>query len=36
VHPNARVDALAAEAGFRPTAEATTLAWRVVLYARAA
>ena len=35
VHPNARVDALAAEAGFRPTSEATTTFWRVVLYARA-
>ncbi len=36
VHPNARVDALAAEAGFHPTSEATTTFWRVVLYARAA
>ena len=36
VHPNARVDALAAEAGLRPTAEAATMFWRVVLYARAA
>ena len=36
VHPNARVDALVAEAGFRPASEATTTFWRVVLYRRAA
>jgi magnesium-protoporphyrin O-methyltransferase len=36
VHPVARVDALAAEAGLRPAAEAVTTFWRVVLYARAA
>jgi magnesium-protoporphyrin O-methyltransferase len=34
VHPNARVDALAAEAGFVPATEATTTFWRVVLYTR--
>jgi hypothetical protein len=36
VHPNARVDALAAEAGFEPASEATTTFWRVVLYTRVA
>jgi magnesium-protoporphyrin O-methyltransferase len=35
VHPNARVDAIAAEAGLRPAAEARTFVWRVVLYERA-
>jgi magnesium-protoporphyrin O-methyltransferase len=35
-HPNARVDALVAEAGLRPRREAQTLVWRVVLYERAA
>lgn len=35
-HPNARVDALAAEAGLTPAAEAGTFFWRVVLYARSA
>lgn len=35
-HPNARVDALAAEAGLRPAAERSTMVWRVVLYERAA
>ena len=34
-HPNARVDALAAEAGLRPQDERTTFVWRVVLYERA-
>jgi hypothetical protein len=34
VHPNANVDALVAEAGLRPTDEATTTLWRVVLYTR--
>ena len=34
VHPNERVDALASEAGLRPTRVATTLFWRIVLYAR--
>jgi 2-polyprenyl-3-methyl-5-hydroxy-6-metoxy-1,4-benzoquinol methylase len=34
VHPNAKVDAVVAQAGLRPTGEATTLFWRVVLYAR--
>ncbi len=33
-HPNARVDALAAEAGLRPRDERTTFVWRVVLYER--
>ena len=33
-HPTARVDALAAEAGFRPRREQHTLVWRVVLYER--
>jgi magnesium-protoporphyrin O-methyltransferase len=33
-HPNARVDALAAEAGLRPRQEKQTLVWRVVLYER--
>jgi magnesium-protoporphyrin O-methyltransferase len=33
-HPNARVDALAAEAGFRPRREEHTFVWRVVLYER--
>jgi magnesium-protoporphyrin O-methyltransferase len=35
VHPNARVDAIAAEAGLRPAAEERTFVWRVVLYERA-
>ena len=34
VHPNAQVDAVVAQAGLRPTSEATTMVWRVVLYAR--
>jgi magnesium-protoporphyrin O-methyltransferase len=34
-HPNARVDALAAEAGLRARDERTTFVWRVVLYERA-
>ncbi len=34
-HPNDRVDAIAAEAGLRPSTERTTLFWRVVLYERA-
>ena len=34
-HPNARVDALAAEAGLHPRDERTTFVWRVVLYERA-
>ena len=34
-HPNARVDALAAEAGLRPTSERFTMVWRVVLFERA-
>jgi magnesium-protoporphyrin O-methyltransferase len=34
VHPNARVDAIAAEAGLRPAAEERTFVWRVVLYER--
>lgn len=33
-HPNARVDALVAEAGLQPRREAQTLVWRVVLYER--
>ena len=33
-HSNERVDALLAEAGLRPRAEASTLFWRVVLYER--
>ncbi len=33
-HPNASIDALVARAGLRPTAEALTMAWRVVLYER--
>ncbi len=33
-HPNARVDALAAEAGLRRGEERTTFVWRVVLYER--
>jgi SAM-dependent methyltransferase len=36
IHPNARVDSIAAAAGLRPTAEAFTAFWRVVLYERAA
>jgi predicted TPR repeat methyltransferase len=35
-HSNARVDALAAEAGLRPRDERTTFVWRVVLYERVA
>ena len=35
-HPNARVDALVAEAGLRPTREERTFVWRVVLYERVA
>ena len=34
-HPNDRVDAIAAEAGLRPSSEARTFFWRVVLYERA-
>ncbi len=34
LHPNARVDALVAEEGLRPRAEAKTFYWRVVLYDR--
>jgi magnesium-protoporphyrin O-methyltransferase len=34
IHPNARVDAIAAEAGLRPAAEERTFVWRVVLYER--
>ena len=33
-HPNARVDALAAEAGLEPRREKHTFVWRVVLYER--
>jgi magnesium-protoporphyrin O-methyltransferase len=33
-HPNATVDRHALAAGLRPTAEATTFVWRVVLYER--
>ncbi len=33
-HPNARIDALVAGAGLRPTSEAFTMFWRVVLYQR--
>ena len=33
-HPNARVDALVAEAGLQPRREAQTFVWRVVLYER--
>jgi magnesium-protoporphyrin O-methyltransferase len=33
-HPNARVDALAAEAGLQPRREEHTFVWRVVLYER--
>lgn len=36
VHPNARVDALVAEAGLRPRREQQTFVWRVVLYERSA
>jgi hypothetical protein len=35
-HPNARVDALVAEAGLRPASERETFFWRVVLYDRVA
>ncbi len=35
VHPNARVDALAAANGLRPRAETGTFFWRVVVYDRA-
>jgi magnesium-protoporphyrin O-methyltransferase len=35
-HPNERVDAVVAASGLRPTAEARTFAWRVVLYERVA
>ena len=35
-HPNATVDAQVRAAGLRPTAEATTFVWRVVLYERPA
>ena len=34
-HPNARVDAIVAEAGLQPTAEDRTFFWRVVRYDRA-
>jgi len=34
-HPNRRVDERAAAAGLRPRAEASTFAWRVVVYDRA-
>ena len=34
-HPNDRVDAIAAEAGLRPSSEGQTFFWRVVLYDRA-
>jgi magnesium-protoporphyrin O-methyltransferase len=33
-HANAAIDALALASGLRPSAEACTLAWRVVLYSR--
>jgi magnesium-protoporphyrin O-methyltransferase len=33
-HPNARIDAMALASGLRPSAEAFTFAWRVVLYTR--
>lgn len=33
-HPNAHIDALVADSGLRPTAEAFTTFWRVVLYER--
>lgn len=33
-HPNRRIDALVAESGLRPAAEARTLYWRVVVYER--
>jgi magnesium-protoporphyrin O-methyltransferase len=33
-HPNARVDALAAEAGLQPRREQNTFVWRVVVYER--
>jgi magnesium-protoporphyrin O-methyltransferase len=36
VHPNARVDALAAANGLRPRAETGTFIWRVVVYDREA
>ena len=35
VHPNARVDALAAASGLEPRAETGTFIWRVVVYDRA-
>ena len=35
-HPNARIDAIVAESGLRPTREEQTFVWRVVLYERAA
>jgi len=35
-HPNARVDAIAAEEGLRPRAEDRTTFWRIVLYERTA
>jgi hypothetical protein len=34
VHPNARVDALAAASGLVPRAETGTFIWRVVVYER--
>jgi magnesium-protoporphyrin O-methyltransferase len=34
VHPNAAVDAVLAETGWRPAAEARTFVWRVVVYTR--
>jgi len=33
-HPNGRIDDLVAAAGLRPTSEATTFFWRVVVYGR--
>lgn len=33
-HPNDRVDAIAAEAGLRPSSEERTFFWRIVLYDR--
>ena len=36
VHPNARVDAIVAQAGLHPAREERTFVWRVVLYDRAA
>jgi magnesium-protoporphyrin O-methyltransferase len=36
VHPNATIDRLVATSGLRPTSEARTFLWRVVVYDRAA